>query len=302
MAKPVVSVVLGTYNQKEILKRVLDAYQEQTIGNNFEVIVVDSSSTDGTAELLKTYSAKFSFKPIIQANKGKANARNRGVKEAASDLIIITDSDMIADPGFIKAHVDAHQDAEEKPLCFEGVTYDMAHLHWPPEKEFIHPYIKPNYPDRKKLGFYYFLTGNISFPKSVFEEAGGFSEDFLGYGWEDIELGYRLSRQKIPLYYLKSAINYHYHVVLADDAIDRHYAKGESARIMLQKHPKLSLYLGINPATKWVHRHIPKDGKFYNWMKKNYDSPSPWRHKIGHYFLKEHNYLRGLLGSVSRVE
>ena len=64
-----------------------------------------------------------------------------------------------------------------------------------------------------KLGWYYFLTGNISFPKALFMQENGFNEVFMSYGWEDIELGYRLEQKKVPLRYLKSAVNYHYHVI-----------------------------------------------------------------------------------------
>ena len=82
-------------------------------------------------------------------------------------------------------------------------------------------HIQKKIKDGAKLGWYYFLTGNVSFPKSWFEKEGGFSEDFQNYGWEDLELGYRFSQKKYPHYYLKKAVNYHYHVISEEEEIKR---------------------------------------------------------------------------------
>ena len=81
------------------------------------------------------------------------------------------------------------------------------------------------------MGWYYFLTGNISFPKALFEEEQGFSEDFLNYGWEDLELGYRFKKRNIPLYYLTTAVNYHYHVITDKEKSERKLNMGQSAQI-----------------------------------------------------------------------
>jgi len=140
MEQPVISVILGSYNQKATLKRVLQGYNTQTFSELFEVIVVDSSSTDGTKEMLDTFPAKFNLVGIIQKNEGKAAARNRGVDESKSDIIVITDSDMIPDSGFIEAHFRAHERASE-PSCFEGLAWNMSQLHWPPKKQLLMPQV-----------------------------------------------------------------------------------------------------------------------------------------------------------------
>lgn len=83
MSNPLISVVIGTYNQKDVLKQVLDGFQAQSLDSElFEVVVVDSSSDDGTGQMMSEYPAKFGFNPIVQANEGKAAARNRGEASA----------------------------------------------------------------------------------------------------------------------------------------------------------------------------------------------------------------------------
>lgn len=299
---PQLSIIIGTYNQRDTLKKILESFNTQTAPRgSFELIVVDSSSNDGTDAMLQSFHATYPFRFFIQENLGKAGARNRGVSEAQGSIIMITDADMIADPDLVKTHLEAHQ-TSTKPSCFEGVTMNMYILEWPTSPTNLYPYISRPLPDGASLGWYYFLTGNISFPRSIFEENGGFDETFLSYGWEDLELGYRLSRKKIPLYFLKKAINYHYHVVTKDEEIMRNVKKGESARIFLKKHPELKWFLGLNPLSVFIFKRLQENGRFYTWVKtKFYYASSPKKHAFGFWFLKEFHYLKGLLGSSSRA-
>lgn len=291
-----ISVVMGSYNQCETLNKVLCAYLEQDGDATFEVIVVDSSSTDGTGEMMNAFDANFTFRPIVQENNGKAAARNRGVAEASADLIIITDSDMIPDRGFIQAHVDAHR-SSKKPSCFEGITYNMIEEKWPCSDDNLSPYIRESLNPNQRLGFHYFLTGNISFPKAVFDAFNGFDESFKSYGWEDLELGYRMSLKKVPLRYLPTAKNYHYHVITKEEEIERCIAKGESAKRFLAKHPQLKWFLGLNPVSVFLFKRMDWEGTVVRYFRGLFAKPEGTRsHAVGFWFLKEHYYLRGLIG------
>ncbi len=293
---PKISVVIGTLNQHHVLEKVVSEYAFQTCSkSDFEVIVVDSTSTDGTIEMLQNFKPDFNFRYIVQANDGKASARNRGVQEAQGEYIIITDADMVPHPEFISTHL-AVQLSSKKPTCYEGVTLNMDRLAWPVHEAQLTPYIQRQYPDGQPLGWYYFLTGNISFPKSLFNSFGGFNTIFKGYGWEDLELGYRMSLKKIPLYYLKSAINYHYHVVSKDEEIERNVAKGKSAKVLLNLHPELKLFLGLNPLSAWLFPKLTENSWLFRFAKQCYTMPeSTKKHQFGFWFLKEFYYLRGIL-------
>ncbi len=294
--KPYISVVFGTFQQVDILKKVLAEFECQTLApDEFEVVVVDSSSSDGTQEFLNSYRPAYCFLPIIQKNLGKASARNRAIQEAKGDIILITDADMIPHPDLVKTHLEAHQKSKNRS-CYEGVTLNMTALHWPPETKKLYPYIQRTYSEGARLGWYYFLTGNVSLPKSLFQDLEGFDPDFTGYGWEDLELGYRLSQKKYPLYYLKPAINYHYHVVTQEEEISRCKKKGESAKILLSKHPELKLFLGLNPLSIWIFPKISFQGPFYRWVLEScFNSKNSLKKKFGFWFLKEYHYLSGLL-------
>ena len=256
---------------------------------------MDSTSTDGSLEYYETLKTNYNIKIHVQENKGKAAARNVGVKLSRGSYIIITDGDMIPEPDFVQAHLNAHE-ASEKLQCFEGLAYNLDKLEWPIKTAELFPQVGKNPKHLSKLGWYYFLTGNLSIPKSLFDELGGFNEEFKGYGWEDLELGYRLSLKKVPLKYLKTAVNYHYHVISEEEEIERNINKGRSSKLFIKLHPKLKLFLGLNPVSLYIYSKINPDGAFINLMKNNwFRSNNKFKKNFSFWFLKEYNYLSGLL-------
>jgi len=85
-----ISVVIPSYNRKELLKRSIDSAINQT-KKPFEIIVVDDGSTDGTETMIKS---DYDFvKFIKQKNKGVSAARNIGIKVSIGEWICFLDSD-----------------------------------------------------------------------------------------------------------------------------------------------------------------------------------------------------------------
>ena len=295
MSMPFISVVIGSFNQSDKLLKVLEGFNRQDVQFDFEVCIVDSGSQDQTHEMLATFEATFILTYFIIENRGKAAARNYGVSKSSSDIIIVTDADMIPDPCFIQAHYEAHQKAKED-CVFQGCEYNLTHYHNPPLDSNLVSYILPKPKDGALLGWYYFLTGNISFSKKLFESEAGFDEYFENYGWEDLELGYRLVyMKKVPLRYLSGAINYHYHVVSKREEISRCVKKGESAKLFINKHPKVRLFLGKH--------FLSKIGHFINctWpifsdvlSQKGIVSKHRWLRQFSFWYLKEAAYWKGL--------
>ena len=85
-----VSVVIPSYNRKDIIGRAIDSVLAQTY-KDIEIIVVDDGSTDGTAEYIqKTFP---NIKIFIQENNGAASARNLGISKADGEYIAFLDTD-----------------------------------------------------------------------------------------------------------------------------------------------------------------------------------------------------------------
>ncbi|RMJ06142.1 MULTISPECIES: glycosyltransferase [Marinobacter] len=90
--KPRVSVITPTFNRADYLPVAIDSVLAQTFGD-FELIVIDDGSTDGTPELMKGYSNDSRVRYVQQPNQGQSVARNRGVAESVGDFICFLDSD-----------------------------------------------------------------------------------------------------------------------------------------------------------------------------------------------------------------
>ena len=85
-----ISVVIPSYNRKELLKRSINSVNNQTI-KPFEIIVVDDGSFDGTEAMIKRNYDFIKF--IKQKNKGVSAARNFGIKVSSGEWICFLDSD-----------------------------------------------------------------------------------------------------------------------------------------------------------------------------------------------------------------
>ncbi len=114
MKKNFISVVIPTYNRVSFLKEAIDSVLSQTY-RNFELIVVDDGSTDGTPKLLSSYGYK--IRVIPQANQGPSAARNRGIEAAKGKWIAFLDSDDVWKPDKLKKQVQFITDHPDTKIC-----------------------------------------------------------------------------------------------------------------------------------------------------------------------------------------
>jgi glycosyltransferase involved in cell wall biosynthesis len=131
---PFFSVVIPTYNRSELLAATLDSIASQQF-KDYEVIVVDNESTDGTSELIAGRSEKIIY--LSQSVKGPSFARNMGIREAKGDYIAFLDSDDLWFPWSLKVF---HQviEAEGRPSFVTGkpkLFSDLADLSGVEEQE-----------------------------------------------------------------------------------------------------------------------------------------------------------------------
>ncbi|MBD5534764.1 MAG: glycosyltransferase [Lachnospiraceae bacterium] len=103
------SLVIPTYNKLGRLKLVLESlkYQNEDT-DNYEVLLIDDGSDDGTWEYLERLKVPFDLQVIRQNNSGRASARNTGLRNANYNIIIFSDDDMILSSDFIQNHIKCH--------------------------------------------------------------------------------------------------------------------------------------------------------------------------------------------------
>lgn len=249
------SVVIPTYNRKPILEKCLLALEQQqfdaALVADYEVVVVDDGSTDGTVAWLQSQSAQFPHVRLFeQDHKGPAAARNLGVEVARGDTIIFIDSDLVVLNGFLQAHAaaltQAQKDREDNRIFTYGRVVNTCNFEDPTTEPFkVTDYSRA-----------FFATGNVAIAKHWLTEAGLFDTQFTLYGWEDLELGVRLKNMGLTLVKVPEAVGYHWHPPFALEQIpaliDKEIQRGRMGVLFYQKHPTQEVRLMIQMT--WLHR------------------------------------------------
>ncbi|MBS3166006.1 glycosyltransferase [Candidatus Woesearchaeota archaeon] len=229
-----VSVIIPTYNRKEYLLKTLYALAHNKYPmSKVEVIVADDGSSDGTAQELQKHHFPFTLKHVFQADKGYrvSKIRNEGVKVSSHDYIIFLDCDMVPGKNFIYDHIKVLQKnsravslGHRKFVAFDTVTLDLL------QNKINDLELLPNIPHRKtnstedwRLELYRstnFLKnssepywacsgGNMGIRKKFLIKVGLYDEDFVGWGREDNELGFRLFHEGAKFIPNLAAVAYH---------------------------------------------------------------------------------------------
>lgn len=206
--KIVVSVAICSYNREKYLEKCLDSlvHQKDVDSKDYELLIIDNNSTDGTKDLVTEYINKYPsikihyyFEPKI----GLSHARNRAIKEAHGDYIAYIDSDGIAYPDWIKQIIEfTHK--YPHVLAFGGPAYRYTEI---PVPRWVPPeYGTLNLGEKEKEVAGGIFGCNMIFKKSLLEKFGGFNPELgmvgktLGYGEED-EIFSKMAKQNLPIMY-----------------------------------------------------------------------------------------------------
>jgi glycosyltransferase involved in cell wall biosynthesis len=126
LPSPVVSVVLPTHNRAACIGEAIASVQGQTF-TDWELIVVDDGSTDGTSEVVATALPDARIRYVVNSWSGHSAARNAALRLSRGAFIAYLDSDNLWYPNFLKAAVAAltsHRDVD----CVYGALDTAVHL------------------------------------------------------------------------------------------------------------------------------------------------------------------------------
>lgn len=244
-----ISVVIPTYQRCASVQRALEALAHQTIAaTEYEVIVAIDGSDDGTREMIERFQAPYRLGAIWQPNRGRAAARNAGIRLAKEDLIVFLDDDMEPIPGFLLAHRSAHPPGSRRavvgpvPIPNDPSAAPIVHYRRRGTDALLDRLAQPGY----RLGFRDVYTGNLSLPRDMLREVGGFDETFKRYGHEDYELALRLVKAGVELVFCPQAVAYQRYdkdfAALARDCV----ARGHTAVLFAEKHPDVASELKLS--------------------------------------------------------
>jgi glycosyltransferase involved in cell wall biosynthesis len=293
---PEISVVVPTYNRLDTLAHVIPTLLAQDLpASEFEVLVCDSNSTDGTAEYLAGVHAEHpNIRHLPGAYTGRAMARNAGIDAAQGDVVLFNDSDILASPDLLSQHLRHHR--ERTDVAVVGLEVQVKDLEdyafkrdHPEERGFLHK------STRKTLPWLYFLTGNASVRRDDLLRVGKFDESFTGYGHEDLELGYRLQRAGITILYEPNAVNYHCQDVPHDDQKEKMKLAGRSTVRFYRKHPDFAvqLNLGMTPLSLGVHSMLTSMPALLGF----FDARAP-KSKFARDLVQQYYYVSGIKAAL----
>lgn len=220
----IISMVLTTHNRMGLLELVLASINAQTF-KDFELIVLDDHSSDGTFRFCKEYILKSGFPMMYvrtdESGNNLGRLRNAGAGLSRGQYLIFLDDDIIIVPRFIEQYAEhffknpdnvymgkllyVRSDAKKKMSidsvvngnfeCLEGNLFSDE---------------DPRKAELKDVPCYYKVWGgNLGIKKSIFSSINGYDEDFIYWGGLDTDLGYRLMKQGYGLVVLDDCLGYH---------------------------------------------------------------------------------------------
>jgi glycosyltransferase involved in cell wall biosynthesis len=244
---PFFSVIIPTYNRKEHLHKAIESLEKQTY-RDFELIIADDGSSDGTEEFVKSFKSNLKIKYHRHENAGRSAARNMGLGYAIGKIVLFIDDHCYADKRLLEEHFNMHQN-------LRYTKYNIVRGYAPLVSSLDKISTDPKRIDMlsfkfrgEQNPFVSFFTGNVSIDRKALNDVGGFDENFKEYGFQDSELGYRLVKAGNKIKVNPNALVYVVSVGLPfEKRCDKMRQAGHSAVVLLRKNFYLGLYVGVNP-------------------------------------------------------
>jgi GT2 family glycosyltransferase len=214
-AKPLVSVVILTYNSADFILLCLEALELQTYENR-EIIVVDNASRDGTLRLVE----ESPYTPKIvrsETNLGCAGGNNLGWHAAKGDIIVFLNPDTVPTKNWLENLIAPF-------LSRSDVVITGSKLYYPNSHRIQHAggILYPNamcdhfgngeldhgqYDELREVDY---VTGAaIAVRRDFLQSMGGFDEDYFPAYYEETDLCYRARRKGFGVLYVPTAVVYH---------------------------------------------------------------------------------------------
>jgi glycosyltransferase involved in cell wall biosynthesis len=261
------SVVIPTYNNQNHLRVTIRHLLAQDVGPDaFEIIVVDDGGTDQTQSLLfqlmrqqpEKYNFKYLFFPRAQKRSmGDAQfragiARNLGVKNAVGEILCFLDSDIVTPPDYLREVGEKLKTWDALQARRTNLKQKASHLDCEysriapgqdtePDEPYWESFVKNTTAwHEMPYNWKYVCTHSFSLRRDLFWRLGGFKRNFIFYGFEDTDLGYRLTKSGYHLHLLGLTVYHLYHEVARSEFMNlksfRHNLLSRTAQIFYLHH------------------------------------------------------------------
>ncbi len=283
---PEVTIVVPTLNRCDTLAHVLPTLANQTVPpDKIEILLCDTGSTDGTLDLISRLGLP-NLSVLTAPGLSRGPARNLGIGRARASLVLFNDADILASRQLAERHLETHArwpgsavvgcevrvDSLEEYDALSRAHQERRRSERPEvrrsgrriSRRTLHPAWK------RRLPWFFFLTGNASVSRDALLRAGMFDERFTGYGHEDLDLGYRLRRDGVRIRYEPGAVSYHWHPETLDARLEKMEASGRATVRMYRKHHdrRILWRMGVNPVTWRLHSLLGGGAGLDRWRRR----------------------------------
>ncbi|HLF24916.1 MAG TPA: glycosyltransferase family 2 protein [Anaerolineae bacterium] len=252
---PPVSIILLNWNGLRYLPACLAAIHSQTY-TDFEVILVDNGSTDGSIAWLKE---RFPEVRLIcnEKNRGFAEANNQAIRTSQASYIVTLNNDTRVDPGWLAALVAAADGSPQVGMCASkmvfadrpdminstGISLDPVGIAW--DRRGGEP---DDDCEAEPVEVFGPCAGAALYRRAMLEQIGLFDEDFFAY-LEDVDLAWRARLAGWRCLYIPAARVYHIHSATAiEGSAFKHRLLGRNKVWLIAKNyplPRLLFYLPL---------------------------------------------------------
>lgn len=222
-----VSVVIPSRGGAERLPRLLTSLAAQT-QPDWEAIVVIDGDIDASAQVVARYAHLPVTSIVFPVNRGRVAALNAGFAAARGKILVRADDDFELSPQHLAAFVETHADHECGAV---GIPRNVA-----PGNAYMRCYGQ-NADARGRAGAYQtpaaqrwrLWGGNVSVPRDLYDRVGGYDARYHGYGWEDLDFGYRLHQLGVPIEIVPGAeVRHHLAAITTSIRVLRAYDSGRA--------------------------------------------------------------------------
>lgn len=241
-----ISVVIPTKDRTAVLDLTLAAYARQTVpARDYELVLVnDGGAREPVEQLIRKHQGAVPLRVVHNAGPGGCGqARNVGHATARGHIIVMSGDDIVPEPGFIAAHRAAHARHPELETAFVGRTLWHASLPVTPFMAQItgrggDQFDQGGMVHDRPVLFDRMYSSNCSIKRDFLANLPEhYSPHFTRYGYEDIELAWRLHLRGMVLRHDAHAVAGHLHPVTPATFAPRQRSAGRMMTVLALMHP-----------------------------------------------------------------
>jgi GT2 family glycosyltransferase len=205
-----ISIVIPNYNGESLLRKNLPKVLD-VVGNS-EIIIADDASTDESLGALNGFGTKVRVLRN-EKNLGFSSTVNRGVKAAKGDIIVLLNSDVIPEKGFLIPLLSHFKDDRVFAVgCMDkSIEFGKIVLRGRGTGQWKRGFLVHSRGEVNKTSTLWVNGGSGAFRKSMWEKLGGFNELYNPFYWEDIDLSYRALKSGYKILFEPKSVVVHEH-------------------------------------------------------------------------------------------